>query len=109
MKTAKQMFFCGLAGAIIGILLSRGEPLLLAVAVSIMGIFTLLFLYGIIFLAVFVNDKIPKDGQVNLSQKVINMDDYEYGGTKYFSNPAYRIDENGDPTSDPQWLIREPQ
>ena len=109
MKTIKQMIFCGLVGAILGILLSLGEPLLLVVVVAVMGFVAMLFLHAIIFIVVFVNERIPNDAHVNSSQKVIDMDDYECGGTKYFSNPAYRIDENGDPTLDPQWLIREPQ
>lgn len=109
MKEMKQMFLCGLAGAIIGILLSFGEPLVLIAVVAVMGFVTLLFLYWIIFLIVFIHEKIPKEAHFNSSHLVIDANEYECSGTKYFSNPAYRLDENGDPALDPQCLMREPQ
>lgn len=109
MKAIRQMFLCGLAGVIIGVLLSFGEPLLLVVVVAVIGFFTLLFLYAIIFLLILIHEKILREDHFYSSQLVINTNEYECDGTKYFSNPAYRLDESGDPALDPQWLMREPQ
>ncbi|MEX0139638.1 hypothetical protein MRBLMS1_000399 [Massilia sp. LMS1-1-1.1] len=109
MRMIRQMFLCGLSGAIIGILLSVGEPFLLVVVVAVMGFVTLLSLYWIIFLVVFFHEKNLEEAHLYSSQLVIDKDEYECGGTKYFGNPAYRLDESGDPDLDPQWLMREPQ
>ena len=109
MRTIRQMFLCGLSGAIIGILLSLGEPFLLVVVVAVMGFVTLLSLYCIIFFVVFFHEKTLKEAHLYSSQLVIDTDEYGCGGTKHFSNPAYRLDESGDPALDPQWLMREPQ
>lgn len=97
MKTTRQMFLCGLAGAIIGILLSFGEPLLLVIVVAVIGFFTLLFLYGIIFSIVLIHKKILKVDHFHSSQLVIDTNEYECCGTKYFSNHACRLNESGDP------------
>jgi hypothetical protein len=108
-KATRQMFLCGLAGVIIGVFLSFGEPLLLVVVVAAIGFFALLFLYGIIFLVVLIHEKILKEDNFYSSQLVNDTNEYECCGTKYFSNHAYRLNESGDPDLDPQWLLREPQ
>ncbi|WP_426078208.1 hypothetical protein [Janthinobacterium sp. PSPC3-1] len=107
MKTYKKLFFCALCGIILGGAFGLAKSPKLIFAFSMMGLLVILFLYGIVFSVIFIIDKIVIKKINGLKEFTKCNDIIELSEMTDLGNQACRIDESGEISVDPQWLMRD--
>lgn len=106
MKVIKQVFLCGLIGALFGGIFGVINSPDLAFVLSAMGIVAIWILYGLAFFIIFMKRNFFEIYFERFAQNSKFNVEFEVAEIRVLNNQALKVDEHGNPRLDPQWLMR---